>query len=338
MKILRIPVRLVRRYWAELFAAAGLAALIVGVNPFSLGRVFGHIQWHVALLMIPVVLAVYVCRGAAWWVAMRGIGEHIGFRETLLIELAGQVMVFLPVGDLARVAMVRSADHENGVGAITATVTLQELSYMLLVSFGALPQLVQRPNVALLMLAFILGVTGVFALLLWEPAYERAIRIVEHVRALRRFDEQLHEIRPAFVELCRPRRLFPVLAFQALSALLSFLLFYMALVAIGLHVSYITAVFVLGVSYTFAAISFLPLGVGAFEGLMTVILLGYGVPAAAGAASALLFRGYNDLLMALIGGPSLLYVRSQQRHGRWRCKLPERTPERMGAQPAGATE
>ncbi len=313
MRFLAPALRLLRRFWAELFALAGLAALIIGVNPLRLGHVFSQIRWAPALLMVPVVVAVYLCRGSAWWMALRGIGERIGFVRTQLIELAGQVMIFLPLGDLTRVAMVRSRDHQRGVGAITATVALQEISYMLLMSFGALPQLVQRHNVALLMMAMMLGFIGVFILLLWEPAYSRAIRAVEHVRFLRRFDTQLHEIRPAFVKLCRPRTLLPVLGFQALAAILSFLLFYLALLAIGLHVTYITAVFVLGVSYTFAAISFLPLGIGAFEGLLTVIMLTFGITAAAGAASALLFRGYNDVLMAMIGAPCLLYIRAQER-------------------------
>ena len=216
----------------------------------------------------------------------------------------------------------RSADRNRGVGAITATVALQEILYMLLVSVGALPRLTQHPGVAMLMLATTITFSSVFVVLLWRPAYDRAIRLVEHVRFLKRFDTQLHEIRPAFVQLCHWRTLLPIIALQAIAALFSFLLFYLALLAIGLsHVSYIAAVFALGVSYTFGAVSFLPLGIGAFEGLLTVILLTLGIPgmtAAAGAASGLLYRGYNDVLMAFIGAPSLLYVRARQRSGRWR--------------------
>src|SRR5579884_4133498 len=314
---------LLRRYWAELFASAGLIALVVGVNPFKLGSAFAHISWVLALAMVPVVLALYICRGTAWYYALRGIGEHVGFAQTQTIELAGQVMIVLPMGDLARVAMVHDTDREHGVGAITATVALQELLYMWMVSLGALPGLVQRHDVALFMLISTLGFGLVFAAILWRPLYERAIRVVEHVRFLRRFDEQLHEIRPAFVTLCTPRRIVPIVVYQGLAALLSFFLFYLALLAVGVsNVSYITAVFVLGVSYTFSAISFLPLGIGAFEGLLTLIMLTYGIPAATGAAAGLVYRGYNDVLMAAIGGPALLHVRRQQRMGRWRAGRP----------------
>lgn len=334
MKLLTLPLRLLRRFWAEAFAVASIVALIVGVNPFSLGHVFGHIQWRIAALMVPVVLALYMCRGWAWWVALRRIGENIGFAQTQLIELAGQVMIILPMGDLSRVAMARSHDRKSGVGAITATVALQEVLYMLLVSLGALPRLAEHPGVALLILATTIAFSSVFIVLLWKPAYDRAIRLVEHVPFLKRFDAQLHEIRPAFVRLCTWRTLIPIVTLQAIAAAFSFLLFYLALLAIGLSsVSYITAVFALGVAYTFGAVSFLPLGIGAFEGLLTVILLTLGIPAAAGAASALLYRGYNDVLMAMIGAPSFLYVRARQRAGSWRSG-----PKHIAASAVAASE
>jgi uncharacterized membrane protein YbhN (UPF0104 family) len=290
--------------------------------------------------MIPVVLAVYLCRGTAWWIALRAIGEHIGFRRTQLIETAGQVMIILPMGDLARVAMVHNADNERGVGAITATVALQELLFMLFVSFGALPRLAEHPDVALVMVLTMLAFLSVFVILLWRPLYERAVHIVEHVRFLRRFDKQLYEIRPAFVVLCRPRAFLPIAFFQATAALLSFFLFYLATRALNVQpaLDYVGAVFVLGVSYTFGAISFLPLGIGAFEGLITVIMLTLGISAAQGAATGLIYRGYNDLLMAIIGAPALLYVRAKLRSERaQRTVQQQRPPDRLPA-PLGASD
>ena len=324
--------RLVRRYWAELFAAVSLIALIVGVNPLTLGHVFGTIDWRIALVMVPIVLVLYLCRGMAWLIALRAIGEHVSFVQTQIIELAGQVMIILPMGDLARVAMVRNTDRERGAGTLTATVALQELLFMLFISFGALPRLAEEPSVALIMIVTMLAFLSVFVILLWEAAYEWAVRVVEHVKPLRRFDKQLHEIRPAFVRLCRPRTLIPIAFFQAIAALLSFSLFFLAMRSIGINnVSYVNAVFVLGVSYTFGGISFLPLGIGAFEGLLTVILLTLHIPAAMGAAAGLIYRGYNDVLMAAIGLPAILYVRRRQRAGNWRPQAAASSGELVAA-------
>ncbi|MBV8194305.1 MAG: flippase-like domain-containing protein [Candidatus Dormibacteraeota bacterium] len=338
MKFLKLPLHLLRRFWAELFALAGLAALIIGVKPPELLQAFRSLDWRLALLMAPVVLLVYVARGTAWWYALRAIGEHIGFRRTQLIETAGQVMIILPLGDLARVAMVRNTDREHGIGAITATVALQELLFMLFVSLGALPRLAQHPDFALVMILTMLAFIAIFVVLLWNPAYERAVHLVEHVRVLRRFDKQLHEIRPAFVQLCKPRVVWRIAAFQAIAAILSFFLFYLAMRAIGItSVGYINAVFVLGVAYTFAAVSFLPLGIGAFEGLITVILLTLHIPAATGAAAGLIYRGYNDVLMAILGGPALLYVRARQRVERGQPDRHGAPAERVAAA-AGASD
>jgi len=52
---------------------------------------------------------------------------------------------------------------------------------------------------------------------------------------------------------------------QGLATLLSFLLFYLALIALNINVSYITAVFVLGVSYTFSHRGQLELSAGSFN-------------------------------------------------------------------------
>ena len=167
VKILMPVWRLVRRYWAELFAAVSLIALIVGVNPLTLGHVFGTIDWRIALVMVPIVLVLYLCRGMAWLVALRAVGEQVSFVQTQVIELAGQVMIILPMGDLARVAMVRNADRDHGVGTLTATVALQELLFMLFISFGALPRLAQAPSVALIMIVTMLAFLSVFVILLW---------------------------------------------------------------------------------------------------------------------------------------------------------------------------
>lgn len=96
-----------RHHLPETAAIAGLVALIVAVNPGKLGATFGRMDWRFALVMVPVTLASYLLRGLAWWVALHRIDVRLTLRRTLAIELAGQVMVSLPLGDLTRIAMVR---------------------------------------------------------------------------------------------------------------------------------------------------------------------------------------------------------------------------------------
>jgi uncharacterized membrane protein YbhN (UPF0104 family) len=91
-------------------------------------------------------------------------------------------------------------------------------------------------------------------------------------------------------------------------------------------VSFIAAAFVLALSFVIAGISLIPGGVGPFEGLLTVLMIANGVPVAAGAAAGLLFRGFNDVLMAAVGALFLVLIR--------RGRLRERTRGRRGAKRA----
>ncbi len=329
---LRPALSFLRRHIPETIAVVALVGLILGVNPPKLLQVFRHITWQLALLMVPVVLGLYLCRGMAWWVTLRKIGVHISIRRCLAIELAGQVMVFLPLGDLARVVMVRNTEGERGAGAVTGTVAFQELIYMMLLGFGVLPRVVAQPDIGALVLIMALLHVGIFVVLVWEPAYNRAVRVVERVRILRRFDRQLRELRPAFVRLFAWDTAVPVFLLQGMAAMLSFLLFFMALHAIGAtQITFITATFLLGLSYILAGMSLVPGGLGAFEGLLTLLMLANGVPAATGAAAGLLYRGYNDVLMGLIGTPFGVHIRrtaarrrSVKRRGRRRAPRPSR--------------
>ena len=310
---------LLRRHAAELVALAALVALVVSVNPPKLLHVLGRSDWRVLAAMVPVVLLMYVTRGLAWWFALRRIGERVSIRRCLMVEFAGQVMIFLPMGDLARVAMLRGVRPDVGGGPVTATIAFQELVFMMLLGLGVLPRVITSPGVGALVLLMLVAHAAVFLVLSWEPAYTRARVLVERIRFLRRFDTQLRELRPAFMELWDVRTAAPIFALQAVAAALSFLLFFFALQALGLRqVSFMTSTFVLSLSYLLAGLSLIPGGLGAFEGVLTILLLSNGVPAAGGAAAAILYRGYNDVIMAGAGVPFALRMRRLMRQRRAR--------------------
>jgi glycosyltransferase 2 family protein len=303
--------RFLRAHWLETVALVSIVALIVAVDPPRLIHTFARMSWQIALAMIPVAFATYVVRGLAWYVALRHIGSRLSLWRTVAIEIAGQVMVFMPMGDLARVAMARRAGYRRrDAGELAGTIAFQELVFMTFLGFGVLPRVATQRDVALLVLLMTLAHVGIFAILIWKRAYDWAVRTVEKVRFLRRFDKQLRDLRPAFVALFHPRALVPILLCNAVAAGLNFLLFYLALRALGQDsISFVSAAFVLGLSYIVAGLSFIPGGVGAFEGLATVVMIGNGIPPAIGAAVTLLYRGYNDILMAVVGAPVALAVR-----------------------------
>ncbi|MHB8719054.1 MAG: lysylphosphatidylglycerol synthase transmembrane domain-containing protein [Candidatus Dormibacteria bacterium] len=317
-----------RTHGLEVVALLCLVALVIGVNPGALAGVFRRTNLWLVLLMIPVALATYVARSLGWWVSLRRAGVRVDIPHSIAVEFAGQTMVFMPTGDLARISLIKQVSGtRRSAGEITATIAFGELVFMTLMGMGVLPRVASHPDVALLVVAMVLVHLMVLTVLTWERAYNWAIRVVEKVAFLRRFDSQLRAIRPAFVELLHVRVAVPVVVFNAVAVMLSYLLFYMALLAVGQsQVSFIAATFVLGLSFVIAGLSFIPGGVGPFEGLLTVLMITNGVPVAAGAAAGLLFRGMNDILMAGVGAVFLALIRTG--HLRDRPRLRRKPPAR----------
>lgn len=325
----RIRLPFLKRHAAELVALTALVALVVSVNPPKLLHVLAGSDWRALAVMVPVVLLMYVARGLAWWFALRRVGERVSIRRCLMVEFAGQVMIFLPMGDLARVAMLRGVRPDVGGGPLIATIAFQELVFMTLLGLGVLPRVITSPGIGALVVLMLLAHAAVVLVLSWEPAYRRARVLVERIRVLRRFDKQLRELRPAFMQLWDFRTAAPIFTLQAVAAALSFFLFFLALQALGLRqVSFMTSTFVLSLSYLLAGLSLIPGGLGAFEGVLTILLLSNGVPAASGAAAAILYRGYNDVIIAAAGVPFAVRMRQLMRERRSRSTRDQRVKAR----------
>ena len=281
-----------------------IAALVIGVNPLRLVGAYRHVQAPVLLLMLGVAITQYLTRGAAWWVTLRHIGVRISLWRAELAELAGQTLIFVPTGDLARAALV--GEHAEGgnrrPGRLIGSIAFQELLFLTVLGLGVVPKLFQEPGIAIAALLITVSQLGILGLIVWKPAYNWSLGQVERVRLLRRFDKQLRNLRVAFLELLDVRVLAAVLVCDAVAAALSYLLFWISLRAVGVdHVSYVTAAFVLSLSHIISALSFIPGSAGAFEGLVILLMLSNGVSPGEGAAAGLLYRGFNDIVMAGVG-------------------------------------
>jgi uncharacterized membrane protein YbhN (UPF0104 family) len=299
----RLP-HFLRENWLWGLALAGLAVLVVVVNPSELARVFRQVDVRVLLLMIPATLGISIVRGIGWWFTLRRIGLRISIPRAIVVVLATKPMVFLPAGDLGRVAVLEATGgtQVHDVGEVTATVAFQEIGFLLLIGAPLVPALALEPALTPLVV-FLAGLLStIMAVLLWEPAYVRAVALLERIRFLRRFDRELRHIRPAFLKLFDLKTTMGVLIFDALGVALTFLLFKLALNAVGAtNVGLLQATFSYAVAYVVSGLTFTPVGLGAYEGIITAFLVLQGVPPSEGAAAALLYRGLNDVFMALVG-------------------------------------
>ncbi|MDR0360809.1 MAG: flippase-like domain-containing protein [bacterium] len=290
-----------------------LVALIIAVDPTKLVAAYDRVSLPALVLMLPVVLAVYVLRGVGWWVALRHLGVEIGPLRAVVIMFAGQTLIFMPAGDLARVALVEQTGASGrDEGTLAGSIAFQELLFLTLLGLGALGQAFTELSTTLLVLFLTAAQAGIFVILLVAPVYQWAVGLVERFRLLRRFDRQLRSLRPAFMAMLAPRPLLGVLACNAAAALGMFVLFWLALRAVDVTgVGLVQAAFVYGLAHILSGMSFLPGGVGSMEALTVALLASRGVAPPVGAAVAVLFRGCNDALMVLVGVGAGLVLRRE---------------------------
>jgi uncharacterized protein (TIRG00374 family) len=299
----RPALRFLGHHWMPAIAVLSIVGLVLAVNPAKLWGVLAHVEIRPLLLMLPCTVAIYVVRAFGWHIALRHIGVRISAHRTATVMLAGQALVFLPAGDLARVKMVRDTGASGrDAGELTGTIAFQELLYMTLMGFAVLPAIAQHPDIGGIVALITAAQVGIFVVLIWERGYNVAVRTVERIRFLRRFDKELRDIRPAFLHLFEPRAGIPIVLLNALAVTLAFVLFLLALRAVGVqNIGFAKAAFIYALGHILAALTFLPGGVGVYEGILTAFMALQGVPPSTGAAAALLYRGFNDIVMALIG-------------------------------------
>ena len=311
--------RYLRAHWLAAVAVLSLAGLVIAVDPRQLVAAASRVRLLPLLLMGAVTVGSYACRGLAWSVALRRAGVRTDLVTILRVEFAGQVVTLMPAADLARVTMLRrgsrSARKISGT-EVAATIVLQEFAFMTLLVLAALPAAISAPDAAPIVAATLLGLGLIIATLVSERAYGLAVHVVESVRPLRRWDRQFQTLQPAFKELLEWRTVGGVLLLESGAVALAVLLFFMTLGAVGAtQVTLPSAAFALAVGHVFSGLSLVPLGLGIFEATVPVVMIASGVHPGEAAAAGPLFRGFNDVFMAGLGG---LLVVTRRGRAPWR--------------------
>ena len=300
--------RWLRGHWLLALAIVSLSALVIAVNPVRIAHLFEAANRTALVLMAPCVISVYLFKGIGWWLALRRIGLQISLRRALYVMLVGRTLVFIPTGDLARIALLRESVPDGpNAGEIAATIAFQELLYMLLVGLSVLPKIGGHPELIALVVLMAAAHAGIFAILLWRRLYAWAVGVVDRVRFLRRFDPQLRSLRPAFLKMTTPGLVAQMLLWNGFAVLSLLALFNLAITAVvGAPVAFVQTTFAYGLGHLLGGLSFLPSGMGAMEAIVAGLLVTQGIPFDRGVAGVLLFRSYNDLLSA--GAGALLAV------------------------------
>jgi uncharacterized protein (TIRG00374 family) len=295
--------RRLRQHWLLALGLVAVAALIVAVRPADVAHVLIEADPAVLALMLPCVLLLYVVHGAAWWVALRGVGAPIGLRRAIAVTFISQAFVFLPGGDLWRVPVVKDESGDRvEAGAIAGSVVFDDLVFLFVLTFAMAPAVAATPLLALPLLVLLLPQLAIFTILLWPRLYHYLASRVGRLGPVRRFEPQLQLLGSSFRSLVTVRTVVPIVALDVVAAVLAVSLFWLALRAVHAHgVGARQVAFTYALGQVSSGLTVVPAALGAYEGMMTGLMAAQGVPAAAAAVAALLYRAFNDVLMALIG-------------------------------------
>lgn len=290
---------MVRRSLTALIGLAGIAGVVVFLNPAQVGSAMEHFQvWLIVPILVLSVL-VYVLQGIRWHFLLADVGTRLRLRDTLLVNMAGQtITAIVPLGDLTRAAFASTAGGTD-FGVVAATVTVQELSYTLILVLSALPAILALGYGLAAIVPVVLGIIGIVVILTVSPVFHWVHKLVAHIPFLNRLLPAIDELQQETSALLhRPDALVLSLldAVRVAVAITSFWLILEGL-APG-RVGWWQAAFVLALSTIGGAVSLVPGGVGANEASVAALLIFLGVGYGAAGAAAVIQR-------ALVTGLSL---------------------------------
>lgn len=306
--------RFIKRVIPVLVGVAALGALVVAVNPRSLAQALSRFN----PVVIPVVLLLsfswYVLQGLRWHFLLRDAGARLRIGDSLLLSIAGQTITALvPLGDLTR-ALFASQAGRVAFGSAGATVTVQELTFTLLLILVGIPGMLSLQIGAGAVGGVLLGMLAIFAILTVPPLFRVVHGAVSRLPLARRLGHQIEELQEETVELLTHPATLAWALVDLLRALVGVASFW--LIVQGLApgaVDWWEAAFVVAVAYVGGAISFLPGGTGASDLSVVGLLLLLGVDAGTAAAAALLQR---VAVTGMATGPGFVaYLAARRRYG-----------------------
>lgn len=288
---------------------AAVVALVVAVDPRQFANAASRFDRRAIPAVVVLSLGYYVLQGVRWHFLLRAVGVPIALGDTVLLNLAGQSMGLLPFGELTRAVLVcEVCDAE--LGAVVATITIQELIYTLVIIAAAVPGALAHPGagggvvtaLALTLLVFVI---------LTVPAVFTAVRaVVAHLPLLRRYVADIDELQRDTVVLLRRWDTFAGSLLSVVGALMAISLFWLVVHSLDPgFLSWHDAAFVYAVSHVVGAITFSPGGLGSFEASTVGLLVAIGASVSLAAAAAVLQRGADKGLATVVGLVALLIAR-----------------------------
>jgi uncharacterized protein (TIRG00374 family) len=299
-----------KRVGPAVLGAAAIGALVFVLNPAHVGHALTGFQLALIPAIVLLYLLIFVLQGVRWHYLLGDAGARLRVWDSILLNAAGQTITALvPLGDLTRAAFASEASGRD-FGTLAATVTVQELTYNLMLVLCALPVLLAfRLGVEVIAITLI-GMAVIVVILTVSPVFCLVHRLIVHIPLLNRLLPAIDELQEETATLLhRP----DVLALSVLDlgrAVVSITVFW--LVVQGLSpgaLDWSKAGFVLALASIGGAISLIPGGVGANEASVAGLLIVFGVGSGSAGAAALVQRFLLSVMAVVLGLGAYLLIR-----------------------------
>jgi uncharacterized protein (TIRG00374 family) len=291
-----------------------LIALVYVAYPFisTVPAFFSQLKtanWWWALLGLTVSALTYLGAAGALWACADGF---VSFRNLSIMQVANTFAATTTPAGVGGLALSTRFLQKGGLSTLRATTavalqqSMQVIVHVLLLIFfstaaGAgtdLSHFVPHATVLYLIAGVALGIVGTF---LFVPKLRRWL-----ATAVR---PKLKEIIADLIELARePKRLGLIVLGCAGTTLGAALALWASVEAFGGHATFVTVTVVTMVGGTLASAAPTPGGVGAVEAALIGGLAAFGVPAAVGVPSVLLYRVLTCWLPVFIGWPVMRWL------------------------------
>ncbi|MCV7402190.1 flippase-like domain-containing protein [Mycobacterium fragae] len=299
---------------AQLIQLVLLIALVYVAYPFisTVPAFFSELKtanWWWALLGLTVSALTYVGAAGALWAAADGL---VSFRSLSIMQVANTFAATTTPAGVGGLALSTRFLQKGGLSTIRATTavalqqSMQVIVHVILLIFfstaaGAgtdLRHFVPHATVLYLIAGVALGIVGTALLV---PNLRRWL-----ATAVR---PKLKEITADLIELARePKRLGLIVLGCAGTTLGAAMALWASVEAFGGHATFVTVTVVTMVGGTLASAAPTPGGVGAVEAALIGGLAAFGVPAAVGVPSVLLYRVLTCWLPVFIGWPVMRWL------------------------------
>ena len=304
----RLPAPL-RRAATGVIGLAGIGGVVLFLNPASVATGLRHFNLALLAPIVAVSILVYVLQGIRWHYLLADVGTRLRLRDTILVNLAGQtITAIVPLGDLTRAAFASAAGGTE-FGTVAATVTVQELSYTLLLVLSALPAILALGYGLAAVVPVVLGIGAIIAILTVSPVFCRVHNLLTHIPFLNRVVPAIDELqRETVILLHRPDALAQSVL-DAVRVAVAISAFWLILEGLAPgRIGWWQAAFVLALSTIGGAISLVPGGVGANEASVAALLIFLGFDYGTAGAAAIIQRGLVSGLSLVLGFASYLTI------------------------------